>query len=115
MRSLKQYSCLGLALTLLICVGGSTSAQSKKQKPKKQPQVEVPTAWTTAPADGVSTDEAQLKEWWRNFHNPQLDKFVAQALSANADLKIATARVIEVRALRGVANSARFPPSNKPT
>jgi len=109
MRSLKQYSCFGLALTLLICVGGSTSAQSKKQKPKKQPQVEVLNAWTTAPADGVSTDEAQLKEWWRNFHNPQLDKFVAQALSANADLKIATARVIEVRALRGVANSARYP------
>src|SRR6266852_4340518 len=109
MRSLQQHFRIALTLTLLLGIAGSSSAQSKKQKPKKQPQVEVPTTWTTAPADGVSTDEAQLKEWWKNFHDRQLDKLVAQALSANADLKIATARVIEVRALRGVANSARYP------
>jgi outer membrane protein, multidrug efflux system len=99
------------ALLMLVLSNDANSllAQSKKQKVKKQPRVEVPTTWATPPAEGVSIEVAQLKDWWKNFRDSKLDKLVAQALIANSDLKIAEARVNEVRALRGVANAARYP------
>ncbi len=90
-----------IALLLVVSCAGVSLAQLKKQ-----PQVEVPPAWTT---EGSNSETAQLKEWWRNFHDPQLETLVAQALATNGDLRIAAARVREVRALRGVANSARYP------
>jgi multidrug efflux system outer membrane protein len=91
------------ALLLVASCAGVSLAQLKKQ-----PQVEIPAAWTTA-AEGLSSESAQLNEWWRNFHDPQLETLVARALAANADLKIAAARVREVRALHGAARSARYP------
>src|SRR5690349_2810191 len=109
MKSIKVLYSLALALFLVASCAEVSLAQSKKQKIKKQPQVEVPPAWITPAAKGLSSVTAQLKEWWRNFHDPQLQTLVAQALEANADLKIGTARVSEVRALRGVANSVRYP------
>jgi len=96
--------------TLLVSIVNvhSLAAQSKKQKVRKQPQVEVPQTWSTSATD-ITTDVAQLKGWWKNFQDPQLDQLVEQALAANTDLKIADARVMEARAIRGVSNSYRFP------
>jgi len=95
------------ALMLTICAHLSI-AQSKKQKAKKAPQVEVPVSWATQ-SDGVTVETAQLTGWWKTFNDPQLERLVELALISNTDLKIADARVREVRAMRGVANSARYP------
>lgn len=95
---------LALGAQVLSNSGVPSNAQSKKQ-----PHVEVPATWSTRPAEGISTGVTQLKEWWKSFHDPQLDKLVERALTANADLKIADARVREVRALLGAANSTRYP------
>jgi len=108
MKPITFRSSLALALLLILSSAEPLLAQSKKQKIKKQPQVEVPPAWTTE-AEGLTSGTTQLREWWKNFHDPQLETLVGQALTANADLKIAAARVSEVRALRGVAKSARYP------
>ena len=110
MRALKYLLSFAL-LVLVLNVGAHAQvAQSKKPKHKiKQPQVEVPETWSTAPTEGISTQVTQLKEWWKNFHDLQLDTLVEQALVANTDLKIADARVNEVRAMHGIANSARYP------
>jgi multidrug efflux system outer membrane protein len=98
-------------LTLLLTTSHSSLAQSKKQKKQvKTPQIEIPETWSTSPEDGVITPQVdQLKEWWKKFQDPQLDHLVERALSANTDLKIADARINEVRAIRGIANSARYP------
>ena len=103
-----------LSFSLLVLVfNGSVYpllAQAKKQKKQiKKPQVEIPDTWSTSPAEGITTQVAQLKVWWQNFHDAQLDALVEQALTANTDLRIADARVNEVRAMRGIANSARYP------
>jgi NodT family efflux transporter outer membrane factor (OMF) lipoprotein len=115
MRSLKLLFSLALLGLMLSNNGSLTLAQSKKQKVKKQPRVEVPATWATPSVEGVSTVATQLKDWWKIFRNPQLDNLVQQALTANADLKIADARVNEVRALRRVANSARYPSVDQTT
>ena len=108
MRPLERLLCIGLFASTL---SFSVYAQ-KSKKPKhaiKQPHVEVPETWSTAATDGISTQVPQLKGWWKNFNDSQLDALVEQALAANADLKIADARVNEVRAMRGISNSARYP------
>ena len=109
MRCAKPLFSFALLMLVASNSANSLVAQSKKQKVKKQPRVEVPTAWATPPAEGVRSQVAQLKEWWKTFGDPKLDNLVEEALSANSDLKIAEARLNEVRALQRVANSARYP------
>jgi len=48
-------------------------------------------------------------EWWKVFHDSQLDRLIAQATTANADLAAAAARVRQARALAGVADADRSP------
>ncbi len=103
-----------LSFSIIVLVSSATvypqAVQSKQSKhPIKQPRVEIPETWSTSSTEGISTQVAQLKEWWKNFQDPQLDRLVEQALKANTDLKIADARINEVRAFRGIANSARYP------
>jgi outer membrane protein, multidrug efflux system len=110
MKVVKSLVSLSLLIVLLSISAYRQATPAKKSKHKtKQPQVELPETWSTPPAEGISTQTTQLKEWWKNFHDSQLDALVEQALSANTDLKIASARVNEVRAIRGIANSARYP------
>jgi len=65
-----------------------------------------PAGWQHSPETQSTTD---LKTWWQGFQDPQLNQLIAQALSANHDLKIAKARVREARAMITVANSALYP------
>jgi multidrug efflux system outer membrane protein len=47
--------------------------------------------------------------WWEVFDDPVLQKLVRESLANNLDLKIAAARVVESRALAGVAKSYLYP------
>ncbi|MGZ5000485.1 MAG: efflux transporter outer membrane subunit [Methylomonas sp.] len=71
--------------------------------------VSLPKDWRHAPGTRTVSDPAGLKEWWKGFQDPLLNKLVAQALSKNHDLKIAIARVREAKAMTTVAESALYP------
>ncbi len=47
--------------------------------------------------------------FWRGFADPVLDALIADAVSANADVRLAQARLQEVRALAGEADANRLP------
>jgi len=47
--------------------------------------------------------------FWRGFADPVLDALIADAVSANADVRLSQARLREVRALAGEANANRLP------
>jgi NodT family efflux transporter outer membrane factor (OMF) lipoprotein len=77
--------------------------------------VGAPASWgATIPAQfhsqaaGASTDPA-LEEWWKSFHDPELDSLIERAVRANLDLKMAASRLQEARAARGVARSSLLP------
>jgi len=53
----------------------------------------------TYSTDPAASEEA-LAGFWHGFNDAELDKLVGQALTSNHDLRIALARVAEVRALR---------------
>ena len=110
MRALKYLLSSALLVLVLNFSAYAQVAGPKKSKHRiKQPRVEIPETWSTSPTEGISTNAAELKEWWKNFHDRQLDMLIDQALNANTELKIADARVNEVRAMHGIANSARYP------
>jgi NodT family efflux transporter outer membrane factor (OMF) lipoprotein len=66
----------------------------------KSPKTPVSTAFANPPTNIVSGDEAALTTWWRGFNEGRLDKLIARAVTNNHDLRIATANLREVRALR---------------
>lgn len=48
-------------------------------------------------------------QWWRLYNDPALDALVAQALTANTDLRIAAANLAKARAALREAKAARLP------
>jgi len=48
-------------------------------------------------------------EWWKQFHDPVLNQLVEWAYHENLGLKTAALRVLEARALLGMAHGYRFP------
>ncbi len=60
-------------------------------------------------AVGLDTEGAVDERWWRSFSDPMLEALVDQAIAANTDVRAATARVREARALRRVALAGTRP------
>ncbi|MEI6780215.1 MAG: multidrug efflux RND transporter permease subunit [Verrucomicrobiota bacterium] len=73
------------------------------------------TAVSAAFANGNQTNLAPAPAavtWWRGFNDTLLNSLVDRAIATNQDLRIATAHVLEARALRMGAISDLFPVAN---
>lgn len=64
----------------------------------------------------ASTQKSQNKQnhidfefWWHLFNDPVLSKLIEEARQGNHSLRIAGLRIIESRALLGIANSSLYP------
>ena len=75
------------------------------QEPLRTPQLPLPEA--LPPVAGPTVDLPA--PWWTLFGDDTLDAVVREALANNADLAVAAARVVEARALAGVARADRMP------
>jgi len=58
---------------------------------------------------GAAPLQPEDVRWWRSLNDPQLLKYIEQAISGNQNIKEAQARVREARALRGVAVASLLP------
>jgi multidrug efflux system outer membrane protein len=56
----------------------------------------------------VSTN-APVTDWWKTFHDPELEKLVAEALRENLNLQIAITRIRESRFQRNITAADLFP------
>lgn len=67
--------------------------------------------WNSPALQQTSLLQAQpdIRQWWKIFHDPQLDQLIAEADAHNTSLKVAGLRVIEARAALGIAESGRYP------
>ncbi len=75
-----------------------------------RPDVALPSAWQNADALPASLQPAvDLREWWRAFADPMLDRTVEHALRGNLDLQQAAYRLLAARALAR-ESSAQFLP-----
>ena len=71
------------------------------------PEYVVDTDWVGPVADDPSADVPE--RWWARFEDDVLNDHLERAALQNLDIKTATARIDEARALRGVARSAFWP------
>ena len=77
----------------------------------KPDEMDLPSTWTEqqpSPAEQAAATE-RLKDWWASFHDPLLDRLVAQAIAGNEDLQLARQRLIQARAGRAIAASVDYP------
>jgi NodT family efflux transporter outer membrane factor (OMF) lipoprotein len=74
-----------------------------------EPEVEVTDEWYASVEDEMSSDEPDIEKWWENLADTTLTNLIKESELANLDLRIAVARVAEVRALRGIAKGDLFP------
>lgn len=52
---------------------------------------------TTQPTT-QSAEVVNLERWWESFHDPELDRLIADGIASNLDVQLAQARVLEARA-----------------
>jgi len=102
---------LGALLVLAGCslapeyeVPSTPTTATFKEAPQASAQDE-PGTWKAAqPSEDVARGE-----WWKVFQDPKLNDLEQQALDANQNLKAATARVKEARAMNQAARAGLFP------
>ena len=74
----------------------------------ERPAIGLPGAYPGAPAD-LALAAAALPEWWKLYGDPRLDELVASALTRNADVRLAVARIEEADANLREAGAAFLP------
>lgn len=78
------------------------------------PEINIPQRWDalfTQPEEGrVQSGEVEAAyPWWQEWNDPVLTELINLAETNNQDIKIATARLREARALRIIASAALYP------
>lgn len=78
--------------------------------PVPTPPVPVlPDAWTDRVPGVTVAESADPAAWWEAFGDPTLDELVSTAAERNLDLRIASSRIREARAVHGIAAADLFP------
>ncbi|MGH8587573.1 MAG: TolC family protein, partial [Gammaproteobacteria bacterium] len=72
------------------------------------PTTELSAAFANANQPGLSTDPVHAR-WWQGFRDQGLERLVHLAVAGNPDLRIATARLREARALWDETAFDRYP------
>jgi multidrug efflux system outer membrane protein len=84
----------GVFLFLLLLLAGCAAGPNYHP-----PTTETPAAFANGAQTNLSTEQT-VAAWWRGFNDPQLDLLVDRALAGNHELRIATANLLQARALR---------------
>lgn len=92
-----------LILLLVMALSGCVSLPEMKQL-----KADLPASWQTNEQEG-KPQEAVAADWWKAYNDPALDALMTEALAHNRDLKLAAARIEEVRANLGLAEADRYP------
>ncbi len=74
-----------------------------------KPEAEVSTKFTEAEDAKIKAQPADFSQWWTTFNDPVLDSLVTSARTQNLDLQAAGVRILESRAVLGVATGNQYP------
>lgn len=75
----------------------------------RRPETPTAASYRETSNQSLTSNGRVEREWWRDFGDPELDRYVAEALKENQSLKAALARVEQARAITGEARSAYLP------
>lgn len=98
-KPLNRLAPLLAALALSACAVGPVY---------EAPTIALPGQFEAAPANTALA--TQLGDaWWLHYQDPVLDQLMAEALTHNADVQLAAARLEEARARAGITDADRYP------
>ena len=95
---------IAAAVTVLALTAAGCTVGPNYERPKLEPPAQHRSA-TPAPAPESVAD----LNWWQLFQDPALQALIRDGVANNLDLRIASARVVEARALAGIAKSFLYP------
>ncbi|MDE2118014.1 MAG: efflux transporter outer membrane subunit [Betaproteobacteria bacterium] len=99
-RKLKAAAVLLPACLLAACTTGPDY---------KRPEVVLPESWPVKPNDTAQRVSGASEQWWHLYADAFLDQLEEEALVHNADIQVAAARVLEVRAQLGITEADQYP------
>lgn len=99
----------GKRLLLLLPVVLSSACTYKIGPDYATPDTQVLSNWLESRDQHLKREQGDLKEWWRIFNDPVMNKLVETAYAQNIPLKIAGVRILESRAELGVAIGDLYP------
>ena len=74
-----------------------------------RPKYKVPDQWHQSAIKGLEDGSANLQTWWTVFDDPVLENLIEQAQDENLELQITYVRIMEARALLGIASGEYWP------
>jgi NodT family efflux transporter outer membrane factor (OMF) lipoprotein len=78
------------------------------------PQVDLPDAWSDLKTPPAGPPAGRIR-WWETFDDPVLTSLVERAVAQNLTLRQAGLRVLQARAVRGIAAGQFFPQTQAAT
>jgi outer membrane protein, multidrug efflux system len=83
----------------------------------KPPTTTTPTTWSSVTNGQVgnlhlTTNGANMAQWWTQFQDPELTELVEQAFRTNLDVRLAVALLMEERAQKGIDIGGLWPSVN---
>lgn len=75
----------------------------------RKPCAEVSPDWIDTYDARVQGDLPRYNYWWQVFNDPVLDDLIGQTYASNLDLRAAGMRILQARAVRGIAAGDLFP------
>jgi NodT family efflux transporter outer membrane factor (OMF) lipoprotein len=97
---LAPTALLGAVLTLTSCAVGPHYVK---------PVLKVNDSWSATDSPQVSTQQAADSAWWKAFNDPALERLIQLAYSQNLPLQVAGLRIMEARAVLGIAIGNQYP------
>src|SRR6476646_7916078 len=75
-----------------------------------QPGLDIPPAYSAGPRNPVAAEAAVPPlDWWRAFRSRELTEIVEEARSANLDIAVAIARIVQADAQARITGAALLP------
>ena len=75
----------------------------------KKPSTSMPDKWAMAHDPALKPSDADVRQWWTVFDDPLLTRLINETGKNNLDLKVALAKIRELRAQIGVVRGAELP------
>ena len=91
---------LGVVLTLTGCAVGPHYVK---------PVVNVNDSWRGMGSPQISAQPATETAWWKAFNDPVLEQLIQLAYKQNLTLRVAGLRIMEARAVLGIATGNQYP------
>lgn len=75
----------------------------------KRPDMVLPESWSAKQGDATQKVSGASEQWWHLYADTALDQIEDEALAHNADIQVAAAHVLEVRAQLGITEADQYP------